>query len=349
MCAGGHINWFAATYQGIVKWSDHEWPDDDYNFWLLPFSRAGGTASEPGIRLEFKASETIDHFKDGWWDAFHYDVDNNPTAAVELALNKPAVVTGLAGLDCEHDCGMELHPVYALAINVKQDAREDEWAIFVRNWGNEGWCGEHQHIWNQSDLLVRLPWKPGAVSVNAKPRFLHSKFGTDFSYSISWAVNEGVQIHFHLPLVWGPDNDQWPRYHGELYLDWTMADTGQSLRDQVARASRFNLDLAQSKFGDNHKEEGSFERRLGSLSLVTAQNNSLKPPQPPRTAVIDDAQAAPVKIQQVGHLEPLPPLSAEIRPVIDLKGNELRRGYIQFMCGAHRGNPPGFVNLCSVR
>ena len=74
-----------------------------------------------------------------------------------------AIVVGLAGLDCEHGCGTELHPVYGLAIRVNDDPSDDTWAIFVRNWGNEGYCSQEQHLLDTTRLafMISAPWREG--------------------------------------------------------------------------------------------------------------------------------------------------------------------------------------------
>src|SRR5262249_40245419 len=138
---GPHINWFGATYEGKVYWQDHS-SDDDYNIKLTREDRAGyTTAHADHILCEFDSDETIDHFSTPWWSRFHRAVDEGDARARQMMDGSFAIVTGLAGLDCEHGCWSELHPVWALAMNVQPSLEDDLWAIFVRNWGNEGFCG----------------------------------------------------------------------------------------------------------------------------------------------------------------------------------------------------------------
>jgi hypothetical protein len=72
-------------------------------------------------------------------------VDSGDANARPLVDGSYAIVTGLMGLDCEHSCSTELHPVWAMAVRVKSDPADVVWAIFVRNWGNEGFCSQDQH------------------------------------------------------------------------------------------------------------------------------------------------------------------------------------------------------------
>jgi len=65
-----------------------------------------------------------------------------------------AVILGTAGLDCVHECRMEIHPVYAMAVRShsksKHGVGDEWWSIFVRNWASsEGQCS--------SRALHRLP------------------------------------------------------------------------------------------------------------------------------------------------------------------------------------------------
>src|SRR5207237_6322061 len=123
-------------------------------------------------QCEFDSDETIDHFNTPWWNLFHVAVDTGDNSIPQSMLNHGngayTIMTGLMGLDCGHSsCGSELHPVWALAMNVEPRSEDDVWVFFVRNWGNEGFCGHNQHFLElpNNTYTVRLPWKAGAVSV----------------------------------------------------------------------------------------------------------------------------------------------------------------------------------------
>jgi hypothetical protein len=83
--------------------------------------------------------------------------------------DKEAIVMGLYGVDCAHDCGAELHPVYALAIHVNNNLLDDTWAIFVRNWGDEGYCGSHEEEIDTGGQPFTFTFRfkrPGAIQVS---------------------------------------------------------------------------------------------------------------------------------------------------------------------------------------
>jgi hypothetical protein len=192
--------------------------DDDYSLTLDTPDQAGVAVENdpPGTHyLEFNSDETINHFHTSWWNSFHQAVDNDRDAAKAMIEGKRTIVTGLVGLDCGHTCSSEIHPVWALAINVSDNPNDDVWAMFVRNWGDEGFCGRGQHqLFLPGDQYVfRLPWRPGASSVAV----IGSEFKgrSSFWITVESVVNEGVTVTFPMP---DPKNGQ--RINGELHLRW---------------------------------------------------------------------------------------------------------------------------------
>ncbi len=186
-CPGrhGHRNWRDATYTGTLNWVEHSgglFGDDDYNVFIrppyvagTPFV-AGGLADRPDrILMEFDSDETVDHFGDGqptWWTLLHRAVDWLGDDYVRYLMDgKDAIAVGLVGIDEVHNStsqtGNEIHPVHALAIRVQSQLVsgyvKEWWAVFVRNWGNEGFCGKQQHYLNLSNITLRLPPSNPAV------------------------------------------------------------------------------------------------------------------------------------------------------------------------------------------
>ena len=79
-------------------------------------------------------------------------------------------IYGLFGLDCEHGCRTEFHPAYAVAIQTDESKDTNTWAIFARNWGDEGFCS---HLDHQLDLTsaggairLFLPYNSSAPPTN---------------------------------------------------------------------------------------------------------------------------------------------------------------------------------------
>ena len=90
-----------------------------------------------------------------------------------MAKNKLTIVTGMAGIDLGHDAAntwtAELHPVFGMFIltdeqtSINADgsvAMNDTWSFFIRNKGNEGWCGTGTENAGKKQLKVFIPEMP---------------------------------------------------------------------------------------------------------------------------------------------------------------------------------------------
>ena len=168
----GHWNWFPVFYEGTVTWGGHSnswYDDDDYYFDVARSDLALATASDGhGIHLEFDSEQTVDAWDDTgtWWDDFHHNyVDDSDQAAHGRIDNKDVFAIGMLGLDKQHGVHSELNPVYSMFVHVQDDAAEDKWAFFFKNWGNEGYCGDNDEPldWpTQNVFRVRLRHPVGA-------------------------------------------------------------------------------------------------------------------------------------------------------------------------------------------
>jgi hypothetical protein len=161
----GHLNFEPVTHivepreipGAFISLDNHD-IDDDYTFNVFRGDGSLDTESSPGkIQMEFDSDETIDYFVSPWWNAFHSAVPHKSSANQMLA-GSTAIIIGLSGLDCEHGCLPELHPVYALALKLPDSSSGTEhWAYFARNWGNEGYCGTNQEPLPVDRLTIRIP------------------------------------------------------------------------------------------------------------------------------------------------------------------------------------------------
>jgi hypothetical protein len=248
-CCGPHVNWFGATYQGTIFWDNHDCPfpcgDDDYNMRLVPENGAGLTANTDHIQVEFDSDETIDHFNSPFWSTFHRAVDDDGcsgSGGIPVLGRVPgcpgrssgtrarqminggngalAIVTGLVGLDCGEGCFSELHPAWALVMNVQPSTDDDLWVFFVRNWGDEGFCGTDQHLidFPNNRYTLRIPWKGGATSVMVNSQTLHpSNFqNPPPPPEFRNVPGQGVFITFTLDAPRGGGS----MWDGELHLQW---------------------------------------------------------------------------------------------------------------------------------
>ncbi len=248
----GHQNWFSGTYEGWLGWEGNSAFDDDYDFAFLTRNYAGATCSNfanfgGALHIEFDASETVDHFSTPWWEEFRKavtpwwkaPVTSNPLAAAAAKVDGSyAIVTGLVGLDCVHGCYTELHPVYAMAIRVKEKttATEDFWAMFVRNWGGEGFCSRDNHYLDLygNTYTFMLPWRNGATSVEFDPtQFFANNASAQLSPpDIVPIPGVGVRVTFTLPPP-----EAGVRVAGELHLKWLPAEQVKEGEAYVSGAS----------------------------------------------------------------------------------------------------------------
>ncbi len=263
----GHVNWKPATVSGYLTWNDksgsYPFGDGDYTLTLEP-TEDDLTTRLPGLtpynkvkgyqtyayHIEFNGSETVEHFGHEWWTTFR---DRANDGAVHGGVNSQpgqipdgtyAIVTGLFGLDAEHKGHSELHPVYALSLLAScaetPDAEgyfNDEWAVFVRNWGNEGFCADWKayHMLDLPDSVYafRIPLPgvdPASVTVGSKTRlFANLPRAGDTTAPgkgpFLVADAKSVEVRFQLPAFAGPmtrQNDP-PRIHGMIHLRWKAA------------------------------------------------------------------------------------------------------------------------------
>jgi hypothetical protein len=131
-----------------------------------------------------------------------------------------AIVTGLMGLDCGHSCQSELHPVYALAMNVQPSIADDLWVFFVRNWGDEGFCSSDQHYLGlpNDTYTFRLPWKPGATSVSVTSQSFYPYHNQNPPPVVTSVPGQGVFVTFKLD----PPRQDGSMWDGELHLQWHL-------------------------------------------------------------------------------------------------------------------------------
>jgi hypothetical protein len=235
---GPHINWFPATYSGTIFWDEHSCPfvsshpdDNDYTVNVTRDDQAGFSATRSEIHCEFDSNETIDHFDSPWWNQFHGIVDQEgcgsktpgPSGMIDGTFT---IMTGLMNFDVEHTIHVELHPVWALAMNVQPFPMDDDlWTFFVRNWGNEGFCSSDQEFvdFPNNQYTFRLPWRAGATSVTVLSTTSFHAYHTqnpppsEQNGSIRKVPGVGIFVTFALDAP-REDGSMWD---GELHLQWT--------------------------------------------------------------------------------------------------------------------------------
>ncbi len=226
---------------------------------LTKDSQGDGSEYDRKLWLEFASYEIPGLFSKTTgpgadWSELKYDAlrksQGNVNGAKSLFSNKTAIVSGLLNLDCVHECHAELHPVYAMAVRMRDECapggcgipvigENDHWLVFVRNFGNEGSCAHdgQQHFLDRDSFSFKIP-APTGDAVNM-PSITTHEFYSDVP-GLSWSVRAvpgGVLLSFSLQ----PNNcsrvpDRFPVFlHGSISFDWTKA--GQETTAQPAVAA----------------------------------------------------------------------------------------------------------------
>ncbi len=274
---GHHENWAVVTYAGAAQWAAHEpwYGDDDYNIYITRDDQSLYTEDNPdGVLTEFDSQETINYFITPWWTAFHTAVDHSDADAEYMLtlLGKPAYIVevGMLGLDCAHYCGSEIHPTFALAVNVKNEPGDDEWAIFARNWGDEGFCSMDEVVdTDLTTIYLTLPWYPGAADTAPVATGVWEEIGEgiqvttfpQFTQFGSVRHGTGFVVELHLG-----DAASSPLVSGELHLKWDMQAGPGSGRAAANEAfSRAQKSIQRRAVASESEPEQAFAKYVASL------------------------------------------------------------------------------------
>lgn len=238
---GPHGNWGPATVTGAIDFESHSTGtfsgDDDYSWYLDPPNGNGLTATRTTLEPEFNASETINHFSTPWWQDFHLAVDQGGTGPMTLINGKFAIVSGLYGLDFEHSIHAELHPVYAMAVRIKEDPSDETWVFFVRRFGNEGFCSSHIHYLDylpDNQFVFHLPLLWGSAATLSSQDLSSVSEHPAPDPAVTFVPGQGVLIT--VAMSENPAARQ--LVHGELHLHWANASPARvHARPPIARAT----------------------------------------------------------------------------------------------------------------
>ena len=112
-------------------------------------------------------------------------------------------------------------------VHVQDNPANDCWAFFVKNWGNEGFCGDDEKKLDrvrQNTVKIRIP-HPGASAFTVSQNVYVYGDDEDEANQQSWtfqSVPDGALLTFHLR-----DPDKQVGFVGDLAFDWSArhADT----------------------------------------------------------------------------------------------------------------------------
>jgi hypothetical protein len=188
---GLHVNFEYVTYEGFVTWDVHSADDDDYDLNVTSdpkYDSALYSTADSRVHIEFDSDETVDNWDDTntWWNDFHHNgvdhcywaydpfghhvcIGDGDAQASKMINDSFVIVIGLLGLDTAHRAKTEIHPVYAMFVNLKSSTwKRSNWAFFVRNWGDEGFCSDGDEPFETSEhkIKVYIPNVAGLISQN---------------------------------------------------------------------------------------------------------------------------------------------------------------------------------------
>jgi hypothetical protein len=362
----GHVNWEPATYEGTLQWEEKSPPgtDDEYSLQLFPFNLDGATAGNNGgdsLHVEFDSDETIDHFDSSfWWKEFHSIVDNfDPHEFIDGAL---AEVTGLVGIDTVHTPAAELHPVWAMAIEDKAAGNQvrstgnDLWAFFARNWGNEGYCSQHDHTIPVSKVTVRIPWlyEKRGIGLAAQPRpatavKIAASFidymnvsGRHVGASARVLPGEGILLTFNLDSP-----SQQGEYWGTINLKWIFGGPSDMPPTLPPGSPRNRAPSAHLPHLGNGEANGDVEGLAGKLWQ--------RLPPATRAKALAELPSDMIGSGRVRHTRlmvlpaPTSPLIAGtpfIPPVVDQPVLTRGKSELRLLCAAYKDHVPKFPGLC---
>jgi hypothetical protein len=318
----GHTNWFPVTVEGSSDAVSHTgigepFSDDDYTFTFV--SEVSGyplsVNNYHGIHTEFDASETIDNYQDqspnNEWRQLRDAVNNGGNVAQLFAGH--TILTGMFGLDSDHNLKPELHPLFAMATrrdNFENSQDDEAWLIFVRTQGDEGYCS--MSVWNLGleDYTFRLPWRPGmfSVKVNSSKTFFAGTDGTSgptVSMMRPTPGNAGgVYVTFHLgPTSLENGGASVPFVYGVLHLAWTgpITQPHPPIAESVAHAPATGLAVGAvgaqpAEADDTETALSASVKSLNAAQLARLRTLAVIPPTP---AVRTHRLAATGPVQEI--------------------------------------------------
>jgi hypothetical protein len=333
---------------GEVLWLNFA-TDGDYNFMFFPdrdngLTENNGTSkgiAEPErryIELEFDSRETTSHFATDWWTTFDSIVRQHRRGEeIQKALNPKApdvaaraAVYGLFGLDCEHNCQSEFHPVYAMAIEVNDDPKRNQWAIFVRNWGNEGFCSRFDHhlALHEEKLRLVLPRRGTRPRVDSQLTQFASTGGTIVFPEVAFDALGGdrgqIVLTFSLPAAQR-------RADGDMLLTLEWPDSPPEPRRMRfapapirAAAEREKREEQGAEKSERYLERLLSERQLDpgtarAVSAKTAARQEANEMQTtPNPVVVVDFQRPTIRpVTRVRRVQPSPEKARNDQALID--------------------------------
>jgi hypothetical protein len=272
----GHVDWGPATFEGRVALLPGCWllldGDVDFNLKVPGFQRLG---------VEFATYETFKYFSaDDWWSGFRFKrylefpligvthhTGRRGCAASgwrDQLENARAVVTGILGLDNEHEAHPELHPVFALAVQTVAEPGRSVWQVFVRNWGNQGDCGNRNCYHRLNAKTIRLTLAAADESARRVGACLHRARGGKPASGCDWRswswsnADKGITVSIDLPPDDTADGPPHPVVYGKVCIGANCGDLPEAAGQVISSPTEPQRLTRESRF----KTKDGCDRRL---------------------------------------------------------------------------------------
>jgi hypothetical protein len=374
----GHADWGVAEFRGAIGWLNFNAFDGDYCWVLKPDHLEGVTPNnfpqvDPKnpqfLELEFDSRETAPHFGDEpdakWWpglsdkawDGFlngkFDDLDNylHPgTSGQDKQYLACGVVTGLFGLDCDHGCRSEVHPVYTLALQTNEDPADNEWVVMVRNWGAGGFCSAWNDEVTAQQIVVDLPVTSdtGPTDVRVEQFAGTADVGCP---TYGYVAGEGEKLVFDLPAP-TPEKQgmavmvvkmQWPKDAKTMQCNAVDVNNLRTWRgDPVSGTKEMDVD---SRLSRAMREAGLVPQRPSAPHSSRDISRLSLAQHPPKAALqqrIDGAETKTLK------LCPAPTVEHALTEKLAKTPTETPRKKLEQDAAAAARNQAQFIELCKA-
>ena len=242
-----------------------------------------------------------------WWVALRDSLAHRD-AMRRLVNSRVANVTGVYGLDGVHEFQAEIHPVFSMAVLIDTVVRaghaHEQWAVMVRDRGNEGECSLGRMRLQlaggsvQTFLVDLGPWS----GIDTAAVYLGRAWSTDtLRVPVVWRDTVGghlvVGFRHPRPATGKPDY----LFFGTLDVQWTGAGSGRRtkiLRDWLAPdTTHVNVDsLAWPSESARVNGKPAFVGGSKPGRTGGRPEPSLLKPMAPRTLVVSDTALPPATL-----------------------------------------------------
>jgi len=203
----------------------NDWPDDKYGYIKHYLDSTGYV---PILTLEIDREESFEDWNSHpYWQNF--DGIAGPGSpgfeAVgvmgkyyyqQLVDGKQAIVLGIWTHDGAHGGRTEVHPVFGMAIQEQappfNSPGKEVWHFFIRNKGNQSFCGSNVQCTGHPAWAFRIKGRPGQCTIKGLNGYAHEEDNDTVYWSIARVGNDVVINTFI------PDKDDW--LIGTVEIDW---------------------------------------------------------------------------------------------------------------------------------